>query len=97
MRKRTKVSLWQSTTTGSLVTPAQHQRASAPHTRSEHECERVLEVALERRQPPRTNRAINCPVVRAKGNLQDLRNLETTLLLGRGEESRLCRTDSKNT
>ena len=57
---------------------------SPPCRQSEHECQRVFEVTLERCQPARTNCAVDGAVVGAERDLHDLRDLETTLLLRRG-------------
>ena len=62
----------------------------------EHERQGVLKVTLERRQPPRADRAVHRPVVRAQRHLHDVRRLEPALLLRRGHERRLRRPDGED-
>ena len=56
----------------------------------------MIQVALERRHPPRSDRTVYRPVVGAQRHLHDLHRLEPALLLGRGDERRLGRADSED-
>ena len=78
--------MWSTTTNNilrprlaSLLYPILCQRKTLKHERKG-----VLEIALERRKPACTDRAVDDTVIRAQRDLHDLCHFEATLLLRRG-------------
>lgn len=63
---------------------------------SQHECQRVFEVAFERLEPARADGAVDDAVVGRERDLHDLRGPEAALVLGRGHERGRGGADGEN-
>ena len=72
-------------------------RASSQSCHLKHEGQRVLQVALERRQPPGTHCTVDHAVVRAESHLHDVGDLEALLLFRSRYKGGLCRANGEDT